>query len=59
MKIKKGGAQTGRKMTDAEYNVNKARRMEEIDRILDKIKTSGYESLTAEEKKRLFDQSKN
>jgi hypothetical protein len=46
-------------MTDAEYNVNKARRMEEIDRILDKIKTSGYESLTAEEKKRLFDQSKN
>ena len=59
MKIKKGGAQTGRKMTDAEYNVNKARRMEEIERILDKIKTSGYESLTAEEKKRLFDQSKN
>lgn len=59
LKVKKGGAQAGRKMTDAEYNVSKARRMEDIDRILDKIKTSGYESLTAEEKKRLFDQSKN
>ncbi|MBN2765533.1 MAG: rhomboid family intramembrane serine protease [Paludibacteraceae bacterium] len=59
MKVKKGGAQAGRKMTDAEFNMSQARRMEDIDRILDKIKTSGYESLTAEEKKRLFDQSKN
>lgn len=59
LKVKKGGGQAGRKMTDAEYNVNKARRMEDIDHILDKIKSSGYESLTAQEKKRLFDQSKN
>lgn len=43
-------------MTDAEFNMNKARKMAEIDRILDKIKTSGYESLSADEKKRLFDQ---
>ena len=43
-------------MSDAEFNMNKARKMAEIDRILDKIKTSGYDSLSAEEKKRLFDQ---
>ena len=30
----------------------------EIDRILDKLKKSGYESLTTEEKKSLFDASK-
>ncbi len=47
-----------RKMTDAEYNMNKARNMAEIDRILDKIKKSGYDSLSAEEKRRLFEQGK-
>ncbi|MDR0811022.1 MAG: rhomboid family intramembrane serine protease [Paludibacter sp.] len=47
-----------RKMTDAEFNMNKARNMEEIDRILDKIKASGYESLTKEEKQKLFEQKK-
>ena len=31
---------------------------DEIDRILDKLKKSGYESLTTEEKKSLFDASK-
>ena len=31
----------------------------EIDRILDKIKLSGYDSLTAEEKRKLFDKSHN
>jgi len=30
--------------------------MAEIDKILDKIKSSGYESLSTEEKKRLFEQ---
>ena len=49
---------TRRKMTDAEYNQDKARRMAEIDRILDKIKQSGYDSLSAEEKRRLFDQGR-
>lgn len=43
-------------MSDAEFNATKARKTAEIDRILDKIKTSGYESLSVEEKKRLFDQ---
>jgi len=45
-------------MNDGDFNMNKARKMADIDRILDKIKTSGYESLSAEEKKRLFDQGK-
>ena len=31
---------------------------DEVDRILDKLKKSGYESLTTEEKKSLFDASK-
>jgi membrane associated rhomboid family serine protease len=44
------------RMSDAEYNENKARKMARIDHILDKIKTSGYESLSADEKKQLFDQ---
>jgi membrane associated rhomboid family serine protease len=49
---------SNRKMTDAEFNMDKARRMKEIDRILDKIKSSGYGSLTSEEKKKLFEQGK-
>jgi membrane associated rhomboid family serine protease len=43
-------------MSDAEFNVNRANKMANIDRILDKIKTSGYESLSADEKKKLFEQ---
>ena len=43
-------------MSDAEFNVSKANKMANIDRILDKIKTSGYESLSADEKKKLFEQ---
>lgn len=55
LKVRKTKKQPTRKMTDAEYNVNKTKNMAEIDRILDKIKTSGYESLTAEEKRHLFE----
>lgn len=47
-----------KKMSDADYNMTKAKNMEEIDRILDKIKTSGYGSLTSEEKRKLFEQGK-
>ena len=43
------------RMSPEEYNQNKARTEAEIDRILDKIKTSGYESLNAEEKRKLFE----
>ncbi|MDU1891919.1 MAG: rhomboid family intramembrane serine protease [Dysgonomonas sp.] len=44
--------------TDYEYNTRKKNDGDEIDRILDKIKASGYNSLNSEEKKRLFDASK-
>lgn len=43
--------------TDAEYNARQQRNQEEIDAILDKIRKSGYNSLTKEEKKKLFEQS--
>ncbi len=43
---------------DYDYNQRKNDATDEIDRILDKIKSSGYSSLNAEEKKRLFDASK-
>lgn len=58
LKVKPTNKKGSSKMSDAEFNMNKARRMEEIDRILDKIKTSGYESLSSDEKKRLFEQGK-
>jgi len=43
---------------DWDYNTRKKAEQEEIDRILDKIRKNGYDSLTKEEKQRLFDQSK-
>ena len=48
----------GVKADDYDYNARKKQQSEEIDRILDKLKQSGYASLTTEEKKRLFDASK-
>ena len=44
--------------TDQEYNARKRQNQEEVDAILDKIRKSGYDSLTKEEKKKLFDQSR-
>jgi membrane associated rhomboid family serine protease len=44
-------------MTDMEYNRRKAKVQEEIDRILDKIAKSGYDSLTKKEKETLFKMS--
>lgn len=43
--------------SDWDYNAQKQREQEEIDKILDKIRKSGYDSLTAEEKQKLFDSS--
>lgn len=43
---------------DWEYNAKKKANEEEIDKILDKIRRSGYESLTEEEKKKLFESRK-
>lgn len=43
-----------RNMTDQEYNQHKASEQEEMDRILDKIAKSGYDSLSKKEKEVLF-----
>jgi len=40
--------------TDWEYNARRASEQKDIDRILDKIKFSGYDSLSEAEKKQLF-----
>lgn len=53
MKVHYGG-----RAADYEYNARKREREAEIDRILDKLKKSGYDSLTEKEKKSLFDASK-
>lgn len=53
MKATRGG-----KADDYDYNARKKQQSEEIDRILEKLKKSGYASLSTEEKKRLFDASK-
>ena len=42
---------------DWEFNAERRASAEEIDRILDKIRRDGYDHLTDEEKKRLFDAS--
>lgn len=42
---------------DHEYNARRKQENEEIDRILDKIRKNGYENLSEEDKKRLFDAS--
>ena len=47
----------GSKEDDREFNARKRQNQEEIDAILDKIRKSGYDSLTKEEKKKLFDAS--
>lgn len=43
---------------DYEYNAHKKAQSNEVDRILDKLKQSGYSSLSDEEKRRLFEASK-
>lgn len=43
---------------DWKYNADREALQRETDRILDKIRKSGYDSLTREEKQTLFDQSK-
>ena len=43
---------------DWDYNLNKKKQQEELDRILDKISKHGYGSLTKKEKEFLFNQNK-
>lgn len=47
-----------RKVSDEEFRVRKKNEQEEINRILEKISKSGYDSLTKSEKDFLFNQSK-
>ncbi|MBQ9706083.1 MAG: rhomboid family intramembrane serine protease, partial [Paludibacteraceae bacterium] len=54
MHAEQGGA---KRESDMEYNARKKQKQEEIDAILDKIRKSGYDSLTKEEKQKLFDAS--
>lgn len=44
--------------SDHDYNYRKKQENEEIDKILDKIKSSGYESLNDDEKRQLFGNKK-
>lgn len=46
-----------RPKTDMEYNAKKAKEQKELDRILDKVAKSGYESLSKTEKEILFKMS--
>ena len=50
--------QKTRTESDWEYNARKKQEQEEIDQILDKIRKNGYDSLSKEEKQKLFDSSK-
>ena len=45
-------------METLRYAEENKHNVELIDRILDKIRKNGYDSLTSEEKRRLFEQSK-
>lgn len=57
MKVYYGNGATDREK-DYDYNAHKKAQSDEVDRILEKLKKSGYNSLTTEEKKNLFDASK-
>ncbi len=46
-----------RPLTDMEYNAQKVKKQVLVDRILDKIKVSGYDSLSKDEKRILFEAS--
>ena len=46
--------ESGRPLSDEEFNARKQAEKERIDRILDKISLNGYDALTAEEKEFLF-----
>lgn len=48
----------GERRNDYNYNARKKAESEEIDRILERVKKSGYQSLTEEEKRKLFDASR-
>ncbi len=53
-KMKVAYKNQAKNMTDFDYNKSKAEVQKEVDRILDKIAQSGYDSLTKKEKETLF-----
>lgn len=48
---------TGNRTADYQYNAQKRAQADEVDRILEKLKKSGYSSLSEEEKRKLFEAS--
>jgi integrase len=55
MKVASGsGSYAGRNESDYDYNLRKRQQDENVNRILEKIKRGGYDSLTNEEKHELF-----
>ena len=56
-KMKFTSASGSKHSADYEYNARKKEQSEDIDKILDKVKKSGYSSLSDDEKRRLFDAS--
>ena len=60
LRVAKGGkTRSSQFKTDEDYNLEKKRKQEKTDAILDKISKSGYDSLTKAEKEFLFNQSNN
>jgi membrane associated rhomboid family serine protease len=57
LKVKKPKTEFHYVKPDEEYNQERAKNNEEMDKILDKIRLSGYTSLTESEKRRLFEVS--
>ncbi len=58
-RLKVSHKKSTKEMDDMEYNKMKVNKQKEIDRILDKIAQSGYDSLTKKEKETLFKMSNN
>jgi membrane associated rhomboid family serine protease len=58
-KMKVTYTRSKRPVSDMEFNAQKRKRQSHIDRILEKIKASGYDSLTKQEKEDLFNASNN
>lgn len=54
MKVASGGSSAYRTESDYDYNRRKKQQDENVNRILEKIKRGGYDSLTTEEKHELF-----
>lgn len=58
MKVHSCNSKANSRTADYEYNARRRAQSDEIDKILEKLKKSGYSSLSEEEKRRLFEASK-